>query len=179
MNREEKKIVGLMGCSHALSHGFLLIYPAVLLLLQKEFSMDYLELGIVGNIMNFCYGLGALPGGMIYNYLGPKKLFLICFLGSSFRRLFCVPLFDRCPLCSRPCPSGDFWEPVSPSGECGHQRKGTGIWTGPGDSRSGREYWIIPCPVYYWIDCFPLGLAPGLSLFCHSRVCSYGSVLFC
>ena len=84
MNREEKKIVGLMGCSHALSHGFLLIYPAVLLLLQKEFSMDYLELGVVGNIMNFCYGLGALPGGMIYNYLGPKRLFLICFLGSSF-----------------------------------------------------------------------------------------------
>jgi len=84
MNREEKKIVGLMGCSHALSHGFMLIYPAVLLLLQKEFSMDYLELGVVGNIMNFCYGLGALPGGMIYNYLGPKRLFLICFLGSSF-----------------------------------------------------------------------------------------------
>jgi MFS family permease len=84
MNREEKKIVGLMGCSHALSHGFLLIYPAVLLLLQKEFSMDYLELGVVGNIMNFCYGLGALPGGMIFNYLGPKRLFLICFLGSSF-----------------------------------------------------------------------------------------------
>ena len=88
MNREEKKIVGLMGCSHALSHGFLLIYPAVLLLLQKEFSMDYLELGVVGNIMNFCYGLGALPGGMIYNYLGPKKLFLTCFLGSSFVAIF-------------------------------------------------------------------------------------------
>lgn len=88
MNREEKKIVGLMGCSHALSHGFLLIYPAVLLLLQKEFSMDYLELGVVGNIMNFCYGLGALPGGMIYNYLGPKRLFLICFIGSSFVAFF-------------------------------------------------------------------------------------------
>lgn len=88
MNREEKKIVGLMGCSHALSHGFLLIYPAVLLLLQKEFSMNYLELGVVGNIMNFCYGLGALPGGMIYNYLGPKKLFLTCFLGSSFVAIF-------------------------------------------------------------------------------------------
>ena len=88
MNREEKKIVGLMGCSHALSHGFLLIYPAVLLLLQEEFSMDYLELGVVGNIMNFCYGLGALPGGMIYNYLGPKKLFLTCFLGSSFVAIF-------------------------------------------------------------------------------------------
>jgi len=47
MTRDEKRITGLMGCSHALSHGFLLIFPAVLLLLQKEFSMDYLELGII------------------------------------------------------------------------------------------------------------------------------------
>src|SRR5512136_331141 len=83
MDREEKSIVALMGCSHALSHGFLLIYPAVLLLLQKEFSMDYLKLGIVGNVMSFCYGLGALPAGMIYNRLGPRRLYLICFLGSA------------------------------------------------------------------------------------------------
>ncbi len=88
MNRDEKMVVGLMGCSHALSHGYLLIYPAVLLLLQKEFSMDYLKLGVVGNIMNFCYGLGALPGGLIYNALGPKKLFFICFLGSSLAAAF-------------------------------------------------------------------------------------------
>ena len=83
MTRDEKMITGLMGCSHALSHGFLLIYPAVLLLLQKEFSMDYLKLGIVGNVMSFCYGLGALPAGMIYNRLGPRKLYLVCFLGSA------------------------------------------------------------------------------------------------
>jgi MFS family permease len=55
----------------------------VLLLLQKEFSIGYLELGVIGNIMTFTYGLGALPGGMIYNYLGPKKLYLFCFLGSA------------------------------------------------------------------------------------------------
>ena len=82
MTRDEKMITGLMGCSHAMSHGFLLIYPTVLILLQKEFSMDYLKLGIVGNVMNLCYGLGALPAGVIYNRLGPKKLYLICFLGS-------------------------------------------------------------------------------------------------
>jgi len=83
MQRDEKIIVALTGCSHALSHGYLLIFPAVLLLLQKEFSIGYLELGVIGNIMNFTYGLGALPGGMIYNYLGPRNLYLICFLGSA------------------------------------------------------------------------------------------------
>jgi MFS family permease len=83
MQRDEKIIVALTGCSHALSHGYLLIFPTVLLLLQKEFSIGYLELGVIGNIMTFTYGLGALPGGMIYNYLGPKKLYVFCFLGSA------------------------------------------------------------------------------------------------
>jgi MFS family permease len=83
MQRDEKIIVALTGCSHALSHGYLLIFPTVLLLLQKEFSIGYIELGVIGNIMTFTYGLGALPGGMIYNYLGPKKLYVFCFLGSA------------------------------------------------------------------------------------------------
>jgi MFS family permease len=83
MERDEKIVVALMGCSHALSHGNLLIFPAVLLLLQKEFSLGYLELGVIGNIMTLTYGLGALPSGMIYNTLGPKKLYLLCFLGCT------------------------------------------------------------------------------------------------
>ncbi len=84
MNREEKMIVTLTGCSHGLSHGYLLIFPAVLLLLKEEFSMGYLGLGVIGNIMSFTYGLGALPGGMIYNRFGPRKLYMLCFLGSAF-----------------------------------------------------------------------------------------------
>jgi MFS family permease len=81
MDHKEKMIVALTGCSHALSHGNMLIFPAVLLLLQKEFSLGYLELGVIGNIITLAYGLGALPGGMIYNALGPRKLYLFCFLG--------------------------------------------------------------------------------------------------
>jgi MFS family permease len=84
MTHDEKMIVTLTGCSHGLTHGYLLIFPAVLLLLKDEFSMGYLGLGVIGNIMSLTYGLGALPGGMIYNRLGPKKLYLICFLGSAF-----------------------------------------------------------------------------------------------
>jgi len=82
MDHGEKMIVALTGCSHALTHGTMLIFPAVLLLLQKEFSLGYLELGVIGNIMTLTYGLGALPGGMIYNYMGPRKLYLFCLLGG-------------------------------------------------------------------------------------------------
>jgi len=76
-------LVALTSCSHALTHGYILIFPAILLLLKEEFAMGYLGLGIISNIMSFTYGLGALPGGMIYNRFGPKKLYLFCFLGSA------------------------------------------------------------------------------------------------
>jgi len=83
MKPDEKRIVALTGCSHALSHGYLLIFAAVLSLLQKEFSMGYLGVGIMGTVMTLAYGLGALPGGMIYNRLGARRLYLFCFLGSA------------------------------------------------------------------------------------------------
>jgi len=83
MTRGEKMIIGLTGCSHALTHGYLLVFPAVLLLLKKDFDLGYLGLGVVSNIMSFSYGLGALPGGMIFNRFGPTKLYLFCFLGST------------------------------------------------------------------------------------------------
>jgi MFS family permease len=83
MDRNEKLVVALTGCGHALTHAYLLIFPAVLLLLQKEFSVGFFELGRIATIMGLAYGLGALPGGIIYNRFGPKKLFLFCFLGSS------------------------------------------------------------------------------------------------
>jgi MFS family permease len=83
MTRGEKMIIGVMGCSHALTHAYLLIFPAVLLLLKRDFAIGFLGLGVISNIMSFSYGLGALPSGMIYNRFGPKKLYLVCFLGSS------------------------------------------------------------------------------------------------
>jgi MFS family permease len=49
--------------------------------------LDYLKLGITGNVMNFCYGLGALPAGMILNRFGPGRLYVACFLGSSLTSL--------------------------------------------------------------------------------------------
>jgi len=39
MERNEKLIVALTGCSRAFSHGYILIFPAVLLLLQRVFFL--------------------------------------------------------------------------------------------------------------------------------------------
>jgi MFS family permease len=83
LSKNEKQIIALLGCSHALTHGYLLLLAPLLSLLQKEFSMGYFGVGIIGNIMILAYGLGALPGGVLYDRFGPRKIFLTCFLGSA------------------------------------------------------------------------------------------------
>jgi MFS family permease len=87
MTRNEKIIVALTSSGHALTHGYLLIYPAVLLLIQKEFSLGYLGLGIVGSLPTLTYGIGALPAGIFCDWLGHKRIFIICFLGSALSSL--------------------------------------------------------------------------------------------
>jgi MFS family permease len=88
VTRAEKMIIALMGSSHSLNHGYILIFPAVLALLKAEFSLGYFALGVISNIMGFTYGLGAFPGGLIYNRIGPRKVYLICFLGCAAASLF-------------------------------------------------------------------------------------------
>ena len=87
MTREEKTIVTLTSFGHALTHSYLLVYPAVLLLLQKEFSLGFLGLGLVGGLATLAYGVGALPGGVLCDWLGPRRLLLVCFLGSALTSL--------------------------------------------------------------------------------------------
>ncbi len=47
VTRDERKIIGVTTAAHGLNHGFILIYSAVLPMLQKDFHTDYLHLGII------------------------------------------------------------------------------------------------------------------------------------
>ena len=58
-------LIWLVGLSHATNHLVMLIFPSVLLLVQREFALSYVELGILANGGLLCYGLGALPAGML------------------------------------------------------------------------------------------------------------------
>jgi len=83
MNRGEGKEILLLGFSHALVHGYMLILPAVLLLLMKEFQVGYFLLGVLGTISNFAFGLGALPAGFLSDRLGARRLILLYLFGSA------------------------------------------------------------------------------------------------
>jgi len=84
MEKGEGREVLQLGVSHALVHGYMLIFPAVLLLVMKEFQVGYFRLGILGTIANFAFGLGALPAGFLSDRLGARRLILVYLFGAAF-----------------------------------------------------------------------------------------------
>lgn len=72
-----------MGLSHALVHSYMLIFPVVLLLIIKEFSIGYFLAGLVGTISGFAFGLGALPAGIFADRVGAKRLIVVYLAGAS------------------------------------------------------------------------------------------------
>ena len=83
MEKGERREVLQLGVSHALVHGYMLIFPAVLLLVMKEFHVGYFRLGILGTIANFAFGLGALPAGFLSDRLGARRLILAYLFGAA------------------------------------------------------------------------------------------------
>jgi MFS family permease len=78
-----RRLVWLIGLSHATNHFVMLIFPAVLLLVQQEFGLGYGPLGFFANVALFCYGAGALPAGMLADRLGGERILAIWLLGGS------------------------------------------------------------------------------------------------
>ena len=61
----------------------MLLFPAVLLLVQHEFGLGYAGLGILASVNFLCYGLGALPAGMLADRFGGERVLAIWLFGSS------------------------------------------------------------------------------------------------
>ena len=83
MTREERKIIGVTTAAHGLNHGFILIFSAVLPMLQKEFDTGYFHLGLIGNICFLAYGLGSLPAGILADRIGSRRLISLYLFGAA------------------------------------------------------------------------------------------------
>ena len=84
MTREERKIIGVTTAAHGLNHGFILIFAAILPMLQKDFDTGYFHLGLIGNICFLAYGLGALPAGILADRIGSRRLISLYLFGAAF-----------------------------------------------------------------------------------------------
>ena len=78
-----KRLVWLVGLSHATNHFVMLVFPAVLLLVQQEFDLGYTGLGILASASFLCYGLAALPAGMLADRFGGERVLAVWLLGSG------------------------------------------------------------------------------------------------
>jgi MFS family permease len=77
------RLIWLVGLSHATNHFLMLIFPAVLLLVQAEFELGYAGLGILATASSLCYGLLALPAGMLADRLGGERVLAVWLVGGS------------------------------------------------------------------------------------------------
>lgn len=83
MNRIEKYILAITGGSHLTVHAFMLVFPSILLSVQKEFSVGLDTLGYLAMLSAFMFGAGAIPTGYFESKIGGRNLLLIYQLGSA------------------------------------------------------------------------------------------------
>ncbi|GAB7093243.1 MFS transporter [Halolamina litorea] len=93
MDGNDRRIVGLTGTAHALLHTYELSVPILVVIWLTEFSTTPAELGIVVSVGMALLGLGALPGGVLADRYGSRKLIALCLvgMGGSFLVLSAAP----------------------------------------------------------------------------------------
>jgi len=79
----EQKVIVLTGFSHFITHGFMTLLPAVLVVIAAEHSMSFLDIGIIANIGYFLYGLGSFPSGYLADRFGSKRILTVGIFGMA------------------------------------------------------------------------------------------------
>lgn len=95
MNREEKRLLGLTTCSHGLVHLFEGVLPPLIPLMIVQFDSNYFQLGLIATVFSYAFGFGSLPGGVLADRLGPRKLISFYLFSSGILGLlvsFCDSL---------------------------------------------------------------------------------------
>jgi MFS family permease len=80
----EQRVIGLTGFSHFITHGYMTLLPAVLVVIAAEHSMSFLDIGIIANVGYFLYGLGSFPAGYMADRFGSKRILTVGIGGMGF-----------------------------------------------------------------------------------------------
>src|SRR5919205_2280827 len=68
---------------HLLSHLLMLLYPTVVLTLERQFSLSYGELLALSVTGAFLYGICALPAGWLGDRWSAEYMMVIFYVGSG------------------------------------------------------------------------------------------------
>lgn len=70
----EKKVAWLASTAHFLTHGYMTLLPAVLVVFTGIEGLSFLEIGLIGTIGYFLYGAGSIPAGILTDKYGAGKM---------------------------------------------------------------------------------------------------------
>ena len=78
---------------HGLVHWFEMSIPVFLVVWRESFDVSLLVIGLVVALGYAPFGLGALPGGILADRFGPRRVILACYAGmtASFLALALAP----------------------------------------------------------------------------------------
>ncbi len=83
LNANDRSIAGFTMTGHALVHWFETSIPIFLVVWLAELDVSVALLGLVVALGYAPFGIGALPGGILADRYGPKRLVLLCLVGMS------------------------------------------------------------------------------------------------
>ncbi|WP_435177922.1 MFS transporter [Halorussus sp. AFM4] len=93
MNRNDRSIVGLVMVAHAMVHTYELSIPILVTIWLDRFGVGASTMGLVVSAGYALFGLGALPGGVLADAYGSRRLIVACLagMGGSFALLSLAP----------------------------------------------------------------------------------------
>jgi len=83
MDSQSLKLTWLASFSHFITHGFMTLLPAILVVITAEQSISFTEIGIIANVGYFLYGLGSFPAGFLADRLGSKRVLTFGLFGMA------------------------------------------------------------------------------------------------
>lgn len=93
VNRNDRSIVGLVMVAHAMVHTYELSIPILMTIWLDAFEISPGRLGLVVSVGYALFGIGAIPGGVLSDRFGSKRLIaMVLFgMGLSFLLLGLAP----------------------------------------------------------------------------------------
>lgn len=83
VSSNDRSIVGLTMLAHAMVHTYELSIPILMTLWLEEFALSKAVLGGIVAVGYGLFGLGALPGGVLADRFGSKRLIVGCLAGMG------------------------------------------------------------------------------------------------
>ncbi|MFB6082331.1 MAG: MFS transporter [Halanaeroarchaeum sp.] len=83
MNRNDRSIVGLVMVAHAMVHTYELSIPILMTIWLDTFSVTQGEIGLLVSAGYALFGLGALPGGVLSDVVGSRRLIALALFGMG------------------------------------------------------------------------------------------------